>query len=90
MGAPKLAHSEPLLSKLELAPLDTRRKQHSMDIIRKVMNGTAHPTLLQYFELTEESELTCDLKPHTAMGKKTFQIRAVTLYNATSLVQQKS
>jgi len=81
MGAPRPAHFEPRLTQLQLASLDSRRKQHMMCIIRKILEDTAHPALCQLFDSPVDSKVTCDFKPRTAMGRKAFQARAVKMYN---------
>jgi hypothetical protein len=82
--SPRLAHSEPLLNKLELKSLTERREQHVINIVNSILDNRCHPALMNMFTRTDNTIAT-DFNPRTAAGKKCFQNLAVSIYNRRML-----
>ena len=81
MGAPRLAHTEPLMCQLELCSLETRRAEHMMSILNSILEGTAHPTLRTLVQPTDVPP-TNKFKSRTNFGKKSFEYRAAVILDS--------
>ena len=57
MGLPNDAHAAPLLESLRLPLLETRRRQHIVDLVERAMAGHTHPALKDYFRREGEAGL---------------------------------
>ena len=81
LGAPRFAHSEPLLSSLQLALLSERRTEHMIKFMTAILEGQGHPAFSTFFTEKDISSIECGFTPRTAFGRKTFQVRGMTDYN---------
>ena len=80
LGAPRLAHSEPLLAKLKLDSLENRRSRHLFNLVESILQESVHPALLGYFEQESPISAVSHFKPKTAIGRKAFQYRGELAY----------
>ena len=81
--APINAHSSPLQEKLGLESLETRRNNHIINMINKMIMGKCHPAFSNMFFNTEE-ELLCsrdDRASRIKIGDKRFSRYAVSIFN---------
>jgi Reverse transcriptase (RNA-dependent DNA polymerase) len=82
-GAPRDAHSEPLLQALRLDTLESRRKNHIIDLVRSIVQGDCHPALQNHLTVHSDGRLISKLLPsRIGIGNKRFYEVARTHYNA--------
>jgi hypothetical protein len=55
-GAPRDAHSEPLLRALGLESLESRRNDHVIKLINPIIAGSSHPIFNDYFTVTTSGD----------------------------------
>jgi Reverse transcriptase (RNA-dependent DNA polymerase) len=80
-GAPRDAHSEPLLSALGLESLESRRNDHVMKLVNSIIAGSSHPIFNDYFTVTASGDITGGCTANIGVGKKRFRIAGASLYN---------
>ena len=82
MGLPNDAHAAPLLEFLRLPLLETRRRQHIVDLVERAMAGHTHPALKDYFRREGEAGLvTGDCLARVGAGRKRLRVHGALVYN---------
>ena len=81
-GYPRLAHSDPLLNKLHLQSLRTRRIQHVRSIADSILADKCHPALSNLLTFSDVNCIFTDFKPRTTAGRKCFSVLAAHLCSA--------
>ena len=82
MGLPNDAHAAPLLEFLRLPLLETRRRQHIVDLVERAMAGHTHPALKDYFRREGEAGLVMgDCLARVGAGRKRFRVHGALVYN---------
>jgi hypothetical protein len=89
-GSPRLAHSDPLLQKLGLDPLSSRRDTHLSGIVSKILLKKCHPALSDLLIRTDSGEVTSDFTPRTGAGRKCFQHLAMCVFNRSVVADSQS
>ena len=51
-------------------------------IVNQILDNLIHPVLRNYWTLNSNARIACDFKPRTAMGKKSFKVRAAEVFNS--------
>jgi len=87
-SSPRLAHSAPLLAKLQMDSLENRRSQHTTNFIHKILEGKCHPAIRDLFHKIDDTSIGCNFSPKTAMGRKSIQFRGAAIYNSSLHLQQ--
>ena len=78
------AHSAPLLTELHLDPLETRRKNHAIRIIRNILEEGCHPALRGMFLSDEFGNAYNTQSARTALGRSRFSIWGKDLFNTST------
>ena len=85
MGLPRDAHAAPLLETLRLPSLESRRRQHIVDLVERALSGHSHPTLGGFFRrLGPGGLVTGDCTARVGAGRKRFRIHGALVYNECS------
>src|SRR5580692_12933857 len=71
-SSPRLTHSEPLLCKLGLSPLDVRRKNHITKLRNSILNSNSHPSFSDLFNTLPNGTITSLFISRTRFGRKAF------------------
>ena len=80
-GAPRNAHSAPLLSSLGLQSLESRREKHVLDLVRSILEQECHPALKDIFKVTEDGKIVIQYQAQKKVGSKRFCLYGANLYN---------
>ena len=83
-SVPRDTPAQPLIEELRLTDLETRRKEHLLDIIDQLLSGRCHPALkdlLQQQDSLGELPNIKELSHRTAIGGRRFSTVAPKLYN---------
>ena len=80
-GAPRDAHSEPLLQSLQLESLESRRCKHVIQIVDAILEKKCHPALLDMFTKMTDGTVVNAQTARLNIGKKRFSIAAKEIYN---------
>ena len=81
VGAPRDAHSEPILSKLKLHSLEDRRIHHNEHIVQKAIEGKSHPAFVDFFPTSDDGLTLIPAATRTKTGKKRFKTLGPEIYN---------
>ena len=84
LGAPRLAHSAPLIEQLGLQSLEERRMDHVFNIVRSIIEGNCHPAIRNYFSTVTNGSIVPRTLFRTNIGKKSFLSRAVSIWDCKS------
>jgi hypothetical protein len=81
-GLPRDAHAEPLLDALQLATLESRRKDRVCSIVDSIIQGDCHPAFKDWFKVQTDGTILADCAPRTRFGAKRFRCTGVVAYNS--------
>ena len=81
--APDLVPSGTIcICSVRLPLLETRRRQHIVDLVERAMTGHTHPALKDYFRREGEADLvTGDCLARVGAGRKRFRVHGALVYN---------
>ena len=80
-GAPRDAHSEPLLDLLSLQSLTLRRQNKIIKSVNEIINNNCHPYLINKFDMGSDGLITNEVTNRTSFAKRRFSICAREIYN---------
>jgi len=75
-GAPRDAHSAPILESLYLESLESRRTSHIIKIVESITLGDCYPALKDIFTVRSDGTLISSREPRIAVGKIRFAVFA--------------
>jgi hypothetical protein len=78
---PRRAHAAPILEKLGLEPLDSRRENHVLKIVNSIIQKDCHPALRDLFTLDADGRLVNDSAARIKIGEKRFSVVGKEIYN---------
>ena len=81
LDLPKDAHAAPLLETLRLKPLNDRRRDHIMMIMKNILDWNCHPSFVDYFKLNDDGMIVDNSQSRIRLGDKRFKIVASKIYN---------
>ena len=74
MGQPNDAHAAPLLESLQLPSLESRRRNHVVDLVEnKALARAIHPALADYFSVDGGGRVTGGSEARIGAGRKRFR-----------------
>ena len=78
---PRRAHAAPILEKLGLEPLDSRRENRVLKIVNSIIQKDCHPALRELFALDADARLVNDSTARIKIGEKRFSAVGKKIYN---------
>ena len=81
MEQPSDAHAAPLLETLRLPSLESRRRDHVVDLVEGVIGGLSHPALADYFNVGEGGRIRQGVQARIGIWRKRFRYHAALTYN---------
>jgi len=78
---PRRAHAAPILEKLGLESLATRREDHMLKIIDSIIQNKCHPALTNTFTQDTDGRLANDATARIQIGGKRFSVVGKEVFN---------
>ena len=85
-GLPRDAHAEPLLEALQLATLESRRRNRMCGIVDSIIQGDCHPAFKDWFTVRADGMIQTDYVPRTRIGAKRFRCTGAEAFNAVNSI----
>ena len=81
-GLPRDAHAEPLLDALQLATLESRRKNRVCSIVGSIIQGDCHPAVKDWFAVGADGRILADCASRTRFGARRFKCAGALTFNS--------